>query len=202
MAYRNTSKHSVINAGDLAEHPTQSLLDLFTIREERGSINGLRIAFVGDLLNGRTVHSLAMMLCCYDVDMYFIAPPEYMIPNEIIQYIQSAKSTHPNLRITWMSVTSHSEWLEQVAPIVDVVYMTRHQSERMTSSSQVANLSTFNLDRDVMSRLKQTAMILHPLPRNEEIPSELDTDPRCKYFRQMEYGLYVRMALTELIFSR
>lgn len=201
MTYRNVSKHSVINAGDLAEHPTQSLLDLFTIREERGSINGLRIAFVGDLLNGRTVHSLAKMLCCYDVDMYFVAPPEYMMPDDIIQYIQYAKSAHPNIRITWQSVTNYVEWLDQIAPIVDVVYMTRHQAERMPNPVS-SGLHVFNLNREIMAQLNQSAMVLHPLPRNDEIPVELDTDPRCKYFRQMEYGLYVRMALAELVFSR
>jgi carbamoyl-phosphate synthase/aspartate carbamoyltransferase len=205
MSYRNTSRHSVINAGDLDEHPTQSLLDLFTIREERGSVNGLRIAFIGDLLNGRTVHSLAKMLCNYDVDMYFVSSPEYMIPDEIIQYIQAAKAAHPNLLINWQPVTTHAEWLDHIAPLVDVIYMTRHQAERLNLnvSEQTANgLRAFYLDRDVMSRLKQTAIVLHPLPRNEEIPVELDTDPRCKYFRQMEYGLYVRMALAELVFGR
>jgi aspartate carbamoyltransferase catalytic subunit len=198
---RNVSRHSVINAGDLAEHPTQSLLDLFTIREERGSINGLRIAFVGDLLNGRTVHSLAKMLCCYDVDMYFVAPPEYMIPNEIIQYIQHAKLSHPNLRISWQLITTYSEWLERVAPIIEVVYMTRYQAERMSSHETTA-LHEFWLNRELMLQLNQSAIVLHPLPRNEEIPVELDTDHRCKYFRQMEYGLYVRMALAELVFGR
>jgi aspartate carbamoyltransferase len=203
MSYRNVSKHSVINAGDLAEHPTQSLLDLFTIREERGSVNGLRIAFVGDLLNGRTVHSLAKMLCCYDVDMYFVAPVEYMIPNDIIQYIQAAKTAHPNLRITWHPVTCRAEWLDRIAPIVDVVYMTRVQTERLDMNNQSTDaLQVFNLDRETMTRLNKSAMVLHPLPRNNEIPIELDTDPRCKYFRQMEYGLYVRMALAELVFSR
>lgn len=205
MSYRNTSRHSVINAGDLDEHPTQSLLDLFTIREERGSVNGLRIAFVGDLVNGRTVHSLAKMLCNYDVDMYFVSSPEYMIPNDIIQYIQTAKAAHPNLRINWQPVTTRAEWLDHVAPLMDVIYMTRHQAERLNiniSELTVDGLREFYLDRDVMSRLKQTAIILHPLPRNEEIPVELDTDPRCKYFRQMEYGLYVRMALAELVFGR
>lgn len=206
MNYRTTSRHSVINAGDLAEHPTQSLLDLFTIREERGSINGLRIAFVGDLLNGRTVHSLVKMLCNYDVDMYFVAPANYMIPNEIVQYIQNAKVERPQLRITWTPVITTDGWLDSIAPIVDVVYMTRHQVERVIKdkSEGLAEESPlkFALNRDTMARLNPQAMVLHPLPRNEEIPAALDTDPRCKYFKQMEYGLYIRMALAELIFGR
>ena len=179
----------VINAGDGAgEHPTQALLDLYTIRQERGTINGLTIALVGDLKYGRTVHSLAKLLALYRVNLIYIPAEErFSIPEEIKEYI--AKK---NPEIQQTSAISIESCLNKI----DVLYMTRMQRERFgmdfDTKMQVITPKT-------LTKAKENLVIMHPLPRNNEISPEIDSDPRAAYFRQMENGLYVRMALLQML---
>ena len=187
----------VINAGDIEEHPTQALLDAFTIREERGTLTGMKISIVGDLLNGRTVHSLIKLLTNYNVHYYFVSPPDLGLPDEYIEYLKRASIE--NDQITW-TITSN---LEEVIPLVDVIYMTRLQKERFTSMNNTNNIdwSSYCINPHNISNAKDNVVIMHPLPRNEEIDTKLDNDPRSAYFRQMKYGMYVRMAILEMMFS-
>ena len=198
---------SLINAGDNREHPTQALIDLFTIREERGTVNNLKIAIVGDLLHSRTVKSLIELLLHYNVIFYFVSNKDYALDELMIQKIEKSKkmNKHINYHI--------SEDINEVIPIVDVIYMTRMQKERHqdnTNNNSNNNINTPNdfisdklsLNVNNFSKAKPNTLILHPLPRNDEIDVMLDNDPRSIYFKQMKYGLYVRMALLELLYSR
>lgn len=171
----------IINAGDgVGEHPTQALLDLFTIYEEHGRIDGLTISLVGDLKNGRTVHSLAKLLSLYDVKLQFVAPPALHFPEE---YCKS------------LSYTEHTD-VKEVAADTDILYVTRVQKERFAAPADYeAVKGSYVIDQSIADSMKPTARIMHPLPRVGEITPEVDADPRAAYFRQMRNGLYVRMAL-------
>ena len=186
------SKVPFINAGDgTGEHPTQALLDLYTIQRAKGKIDGLKIALVGDLLYGRTVHSLIYLLSIYNVELYLIAPPALKVPSSYKMHLQQNK-------IKTLEAESWSEIIDKV----DVLYMTRVQKERFKSTKDYNEYKdSFIFNNSSLSQLKKDAAILHPLPRVNEIASEIDEDPRALYFEQVKNGLYVRMALLDYIFS-
>ena len=182
------SRIPVINAGDgVGQHPTQALLDLYTIRKEIGAIEGLRIAMVGDLAQGRTVRSLAYLLSKYrDVKIHFVAPPLLKMKQDILGHLSE---NH-----VWF--TQETE-LEKVLPEVDVVYQTRIQKERFgdRSADYERCRGVYVINRASLSLMRPNAIVMHPLPRLDEITREVDEDPRAAYFRQAQNGLYVRMAL-------
>jgi aspartate carbamoyltransferase catalytic subunit len=177
----------VINAGDGAgEHPTQALLDAYTIGKEFGRIDGLQIAMVGDLTYGRTVHSLSYILANYqDVMIYYIAPENVQIPANVKRYMDDKGIRYQE---------THD--LDAVADSVDVVYQTRIQKERFPSLEEyVKAAGKYIVDGELLSRMRKEAIVLHPLPRAGEVAEEVDADPRAAYFRQAHNGLYIRMAL-------
>ena len=180
----------VINAGDGAgQHPTQSLLDLYTILEEQRRVDGLTIALVGDLKHGRTVHSLADLLANYDVRFQFVAPDALRMPAEIVG----------RLRAKGVSVTETSD-LAGTIPVADVVYMTRIQRERFEDVAEYDRLKdAFVLTRDALDPAKETITVMHPLPRVNEIATDVDALPGAAYFRQAANGVPVRMALLSLV---
>jgi aspartate carbamoyltransferase catalytic subunit len=182
----------VINAGDGGHHhPTQTLTDLLTIRQVRGSIGDLCVGFCGDLKFGRTVHSLAGALARYrGVKMIFISPKELKIPDYLISQALE-KNEIPFVE---------TDTLEEVMGEIDVLYMTRVQRERFFNEEEYIRLKdSFIINAEKVSLGKKDMMILHPLPRVNEIDPEVDSDPRAMYFRQAKYGMYVRMALLSSI---
>ncbi len=186
------SRVPVINAGDgIGQHPTQALLDLYTIRKEIGAIDGLRIAMVGDLAQGRTVRSLAYLLSKFkDIKMYFVAPPGLKMKDDIL--------THLRERNVWYTEGTD---LDKVLPEVSVVYQTRIQKERFGDHLEEyeTHRGVYIINRESLRLLKPNAIVMHPLPRLDEIAPEVDADPRAAYFRQAQNGLYVRMALLTLV---
>jgi len=177
----------VINAGDGGHHhPTQTLTDLLTIKRLLGKTDSLTVGFCGDLKFGRTVHSLAKALARYnDIKMIFISPSELVLP----EYIKSILKRQ-NVDF------SERENLEKSMPEFDVLYMTRVQKERFFNEEDYIRLKdTYVLNTDKMSAGKEKLIVLHPLPRVNEISVEVDSDPRAVYFAQAKYGMYVRMAL-------
>ncbi|KAI9547318.1 hypothetical protein NQZ68_018542 [Dissostichus eleginoides] len=183
----------VINAGDgVGEHPTQALLDVFTIREELGTVNGMTITMVGDLKHGRTVHSLAKLLTQYRITLRYVAPKNLHMPAEIISYVASKGIRQEEF-----------ESIEEALPETDVLYMTRIQRERFASEEEYkACFGQFILTPHIMTVAKKKMVVMHPLPRVNEISAEVDTDPRAAYFRQAENGMYIRMALLATVLSR
>jgi aspartate carbamoyltransferase catalytic subunit len=187
------SKVPIINAGDGkgGQHPTQALLDLYTIYKELGYIDGLKVAFVGDLEQGRTVRSLAYLLGKFErVMLYFIAPDFLQIKEDIQDYL-----TRHNV---WFTLEND---LNKVITEVDVVYVTRIEKERFGDKIELYEKTVKNyfIDKDVLQKLKQKAIIMHPLPRLNEISIEVDDDPRAVYFKQTRNGLLVRMALLTMV---
>lgn len=177
----------VINAGDgSGEHPTQSLLDLYTIQKELGAIDGLKVAMVGDLTYGRTVHSLSYMLAKYEkVTVYFVSPENCPIPEKVKAYLDERG-------VTYFEETD----LEKVSGEVDVLYMTRIQKERFPSGEEYLKAAgKYVINQEIVDGMKPNAIILHPLPRAGEILPEVDGDARAAYFRQATNGVYIRMAL-------
>ncbi len=177
----------VINAGDGGhQHPTQTLTDLLTIRSLKGSLGGFTIGLCGDLKFGRTVHSLIHALVRYeDIRFLFISPEELKVPDYITEMLK-------NKDIPYEEVTS----LEDVMPRLDLLYMTRVQKERFFNEEDYIRLKDFYiLDTAKMELAKPDMLVLHPLPRVNEISVEVDSDPRAAYFKQAQYGVYVRMAL-------
>lgn len=178
----------VINAGDGGhEHPTQTLTDLMTINELRGSLNNFTIGLCGDLKFGRTVHSLINSLIRYqNIRFVLISPKELRVPDYIREDVLEAN------HIAYSEV----EKLEDVMPDLDILYMTRVQKERFFSEDEYLRMKNFYiLDKEKMELAKPDMYILHPLPRVNEISVEVDDDPRAAYFKQAQYGVYVRMAL-------
>lgn len=182
------SRVPIINAGDGAgQHPTQALLDLYTIRKEIGKIDTLSIAMVGDLAQGRTVRSLTYLLSKFkDVTLFFVAPPLLKMKEDILEHLRER-------HVPYVEETD----LNKVLPQVDVVYQTRIQKERFGDriADYEACRGVYILDGDSLRRMKPKAIIMHPLPRLEEISMDVDGDSRAAYFRQAQNGLYVRMAL-------
>ena len=183
----------IVNAGDGAgQHPTQALLDLYTIRAELGRIDGVHVAMVGDLANGRTVRSLAYLLSKFkDIKLWFVAPPQVAMRDDL-------KSHLDEHHVLWVETQD----LDAVLPEVDVVYMTRIQKERFTDAeSYNAVKGVYRIDAESLARMRKYAVLMHPLPRVDEIAPEVDADPRAAYFRQARNGLHIRMALLDRILS-
>ncbi len=181
----------IINAGDGSggQHPTQALLDLYTIHNECQTLNGLSVAFIGALDNGRTVRSLAYLLAKYDrVKLYFVAPAEMQIKPDILEYLDKRNVAYQLLNS-----------VEEILSKVDVVYQTRIDKTRLSLND--TDLSKFNIDASMLQKMKYDAIIMHPLPRSVEIHPEIDKDPRAAYFRQAKNGLYVRMAMMSMLFD-
>jgi len=188
MVAASKSSIPVINAGDGGhQHPTQTLTDLMTIRELRGSLDNFTIGLCGDLKFGRTVHSLINSLVRYsNVRFVLISPKELRIPDYIRDDVLSANNAE------FIEVES----LEEAIPQLDILYMTRVQRERFFSEDEYLRMKDFYvLDTSKMALAKDNMYVLHPLPRVNEISVEVDDDPRAAYFKQVQYGVYVRMAL-------
>ena len=188
MVAASKSSIPVINAGDGGhQHPTQTLTDLMTIRELRGSLDNFTIGLCGDLKFGRTVHSLINSLVRYsNVKFVLISPKELRIPDYIRDDVLSANNAE------FIEVES----LEEAIPQLDILYMTRVQRERFFSEDEYLRMKDFYvLDTAKMALAKDNMYVLHPLPRVNEISVEVDDDPRAAYFKQVQYGVYVRMAL-------
>ena len=187
MVAAGRSKIPVINAGDGGhQHPTQTLTDLLTIRSLKGRLGGFTIGLCGDLKFGRTVHSLIEALARYeDIKFIFISPEELKVPDYITEMLKSKN-------IGFEEVIS----LDKVMPELDLLYMTRVQRERFFNEEDYIRLKDFYiLTKEKMKTAKEDMLVLHPLPRVNEISVEIDDDPRAAYFKQVQYGVYVRMAL-------
>ena len=181
------SEIPVINAGDGGhQHPTQTLADLMTIRSMHGKLNGFKIGLCGDLKFGRTVHSLINALVRYDdISFVFISPTELRVPDYITDMLKEKN-------IPYQEVIK----LEDVISDLDMLYMTRVQKERFFNEEDYVRLKDFYiLTKDKMALARKEMLVLHPLPRVNEISVEVDDDPRACYFKQVKYGMYVRMAL-------
>ncbi len=187
------ARKPVINAGDgVGEHPTQALLDLFTISEELGKVDGLTITMLGDLRNGRTVHSLSRLLSLYDVKLNYVSPDILKMPPEIMAELNEKGI-----------VQNEYTQLEDVIRETDVLYVTRVQKERFDSQENYLSVKgAYMITPETLASAKEKMIVMHPLPRVGEISMELDDDPRAAYFRQMEYGLYVRMALLAIVLGK
>lgn len=183
----------VINAGDgVGEHPTQALLDLFTILEELGKIDGLRVAMVGDLKYGRTVHSLTKLLVNYDVEFAFVSPEILAMPDDVLKVVEA----HGHK-------TKITDDIHDVIDAADVLYVTRVQKERFTDLAEYDRVrDQYVVDEDLMQKAKQEMIVMHPLPRVNEISYGVDDDPRAAYFRQMRNGMYIRMALLAAVLGK
>jgi aspartate carbamoyltransferase catalytic subunit len=189
------ARKPVINAGDgVGEHPTQALLDTFTIFEELGvgRIDGLTVTMLGDLKYGRTVHSLARLLSLYDVKINYVSPEILRMPKEVMDEVGTKGI--PQAEYTTLA---------EVLPQTDVLYVTRVQKERFEDPADYEKVKgAYVIDPEVMKSAKQDMIVIHPLPRVGEISPDFDDDPRAAYFRQMEYGLYVRMALLAMVLGK
>ena len=188
MVATRVSSIPVINAGDGGhQHPTQTLTDMLTIRSLKGRLDHLVIGLCGDLKFGRTVHSLIKALSRYEgVSFVLISPEELKIPGYIREDVLDAQN------VPYKEV----EHIEEVMPELDILYMTRVQRERFFNEEDYIRLKDFYiLDKKKMELAKEDMLVLHPLPRVNEISVEVDNDPRAAYFRQVQYGVYVRMAL-------
>jgi len=179
----------VINAGSGAEeHPTQALLDLYTILKAKGKIDGLNVILMGDLRYGRTVHSLAYALSLYDVTLRLISPDLLKMRPEVIEDIKDR-----------VEVTEHRDLME-VLPDADVLYVTRIQKERFPDLADYEKVrGSYVIDLNVLKKAKEDLIVLHPLPRVDEIAVEVDSTPFAKYFEQARNGVVVRMALLALV---
>ncbi|KAI7724663.1 hypothetical protein M8C21_021474 [Ambrosia artemisiifolia] len=187
-----TANIPVINAGDgPGQHPTQALLDMYTIEREIGKLDGITVGLVGDLANGRTVRSLAYLLAKYnDVKIYLVSPQVVKMKDDIKQYLTLNG-------VEW----EESADLKEVASKCDVVYQTRIQKERFGGRTDLYDEARgkYIVDRDVLGVMQKHAVIMHPFPRLDEITVDVDDDPRAAYFRQAKNGLFVRMALLKLL---
>ena len=184
----NNSKVPIINAGDGGHnHPTQTLLDLLTISQEKGRLDNFTVGLCGDLKFGRTVHSLIIALSRYEnIKFVLISPNELKIPDYLKQDFLDKK------KIEYIE----TENLEESMDKLDILYMTRVQKERFLNEEEYIRLKdVYILDKQKLEKAKKDLCILHPLPRVNEISTEIDNDPRAAYFRQAEYGKYMRMAI-------
>ncbi|MCX7880637.1 MAG: aspartate carbamoyltransferase [Ignavibacteria bacterium] len=185
----SVSRVPIINAGDGSggQHPTQALLDLYTIYNELGTLEGLKVALIGALDKGRTARSLAYLLSKFErTKLYFIAPPEVQIKEDILEHLEE-KNVHYELL----------DSADKIISEVDVVYQTRIDAERLIDKK--IDLGIYNITKDFLKKMKKNSIIMHPLPRSVEISRDVDSDPRAAYFRQAENGLFVRMALITMV---
>lgn len=192
LASEFTNGVPVINAGDGAnQHPTQTLLDLFSIYETQGRLDNLNIAFVGDLKYGRTVHSLTQALAKFDNNrFYFIAPDALAMPDYICEELDDAG----------IKYSLHLE-MESTMPELDILYMTRVQKERFDDSEYAHIKSAYVLSAAMLSDAKENLKVLHPLPRVDEITTDVDKTPHAYFFQQAENGVYAREALLALVLN-
>jgi len=183
------SKIPIINAGSGAEeHPTQALVDLYTIQKEKQRIDGLKIAVIGDLRYGRTVHSLAYALSLYNIELTLVSPESLRMRREVLRAIQNKISV------------SETQNLETTISQTDVLYVTRIQKERFPDQAEYAKVKgTYRVDLKTLANAKKGLIILHPLPRVDEIAPEVDATPHARYFQQVWNGIVIRMALLALI---
>ncbi len=187
----DVSRAPVINAGDGAgQHPTQALLDAYTLRRELGRIDGLRVALVGDLSYERTTNSLAYLLARFSgIKLYLVSPHLLRIREGLRSHLAESGTEFEEVRD-----------LRSIAHELDVIYMTRAHSDRLEHARRFDNgAAHYSVDSDVLARLPSHSVVLHPLPRGQELPAELDADPRIACFRQAQNGLFVRMALLSLL---
>jgi aspartate carbamoyltransferase len=200
LAASLVSTKPIINAGDgTGEHPTQALLDLYTIKSELGYIGGstsdskMTIALLGDLKNGRTVHSLAVLLSMFpNIRLIYVSPAGLEMPEYIVEELRS-------LGVEQV----HDKSIDEVIADADIVYVTRIQKERFSSVEEYESvLGSYVVDENMMKKAKQKMALMHPLPRLSEICTKVDSDPRAAYFRQMENGMFVRMALLSSLMLR
>ena len=184
------SKVPIINAGDGAnQHPTQCLLDLYSIRKTQGTLENLEITMVGDLKYGRTVHSLVQAMCNFNAKFNFVSPVELRMPETVIQHIKNAG-------LEYHEYTS----LEEVIPHSDIIYMTRVQRERFPDPLEYEKVkNSYILRNEMLENSKPNCRILHPLPRVNEIHTDVDANPKAYYFQQAQNGLFVRQALIAAI---
>lgn len=181
----------IINAGDGAgEHPTQALLDVYTIEREIGYVDNISIAMIGDLKNGRTVRSLCYLLAKFEnIKIIFVSPTELKIGDDIKDFLDANKVTH-----------TETEDLEKAIDQVDVVYQTRIQKERFATAADYEKYKgVYILTSTHVDLMREKAIIMHPLPRVDEIATEVDSSPKAAYFRQAKYGVLVRMALLKYV---
>jgi aspartate carbamoyltransferase len=189
------ARKPVINAGDgVGEHPTQALLDTFTIFEElnAGNVDGMTVTMLGDLKYGRTVHSLARLLSLFNVKINYVSPEILRMPKEVMDEVGEQGIAQAEYNS-----------LETVLPETDVLYVTRVQKERFEDPAEYEKVKgAYVIDPAIMKAARQQMIVMHPLPRVGEISVDFDDDPRAAYFRQMEYGLYVRMALLAMVLGK
>jgi aspartate carbamoyltransferase catalytic subunit len=180
----------VINAGDGAnQHPTQTLLDMYSIRKTQGTLDNLNIAFVGDLKYGRTVHSLTMALTQYNTTFHLVSPTELKLPSYVKRHIKDNN----------LSYYQYTDLLA-VIPHVDIIYMTRIQKERFSDSLEYERVkNAYNLSNSMLAGSRSNMAIMHPLPRVNEIAADVDSNPKAYYFQQALNGVYVRQALLAAI---
>jgi aspartate carbamoyltransferase len=186
----DNAKHPFINAGDgSGEHPTQALLDIYTIRKEKGALGGQTVTLVGDLKYGRTVHSLSYFMTLYGNKMFFVSPKSLRMPSEITADLKARGAD-----------IEETENLEKALSVSDIVYVTRIQRERFENPSEYEKLKgSYIINRALIDQAKKGITILHPLPRVDEISTDVDDYEGAAYFRQAHNGVYIRMALLALV---
>ncbi len=187
------ARKPIINAGDgIGEHPTQALLDLYTVRQELGRIDGLTVTMLGDLKYGRTVHSLAKLLSLYDVQIHYVSPDLLKMPADLVAQLGEHGLSQ-----------TESRDLDPVLAATDVLYVTRVQKERFADQADYESVrGAYVITPETLRSAKSRMALMHPLPRVGEIAPDVDHDPRAAYFRQMENGLYVRMALLAMVLGK
>ena len=189
----DNAKHPIINAGNgSGQHPTQALLDIYTIRKEKGALGGHTVTFVGDLKYGRTVHSLTYFMALYGNKMIFVSPKSLRMPEEITADLRSRGAE-----------IEETEDLKKALSVSDIVYVTRIQKERFENLAEYEKVKgSYIINRALIDQAKKGITILHPLPRVDEISTDVDDYEGAAYFRQAHNGLYVRMALLALVTGR
>lgn len=180
----------IINAGDGAnQHPTQTLLDLYSILKTQNTLDDLHVAFVGDLKYGRTVHSLVIALCNYNTTFHLVSPVELKLPSSVKMHIKEKN-------LNYHQYTT----MDEVIPLVDILYVTRIQKERFSDPLEFERIkNSYNLTKDMLNDTRENLRILHPMPRVNEIHISVDSDPRAYYFEQALNGVYVRQALLSIL---
>ncbi|MDO8590276.1 MAG: aspartate carbamoyltransferase [bacterium] len=187
------SRVPIINAGDgTGQHPTQALLDLYTIKKELGRIDGISIAMVGDLKHGRTIRSLAYLLGKFqNITIFFVSPKALRVGEDIKAYLNKHGIPYQEIE----------DW-ESIIPKVDVLYQTRIQKERFKSEKDYKKFKgCYRIDAELVARMKAKSIIMHPLPRVDEILLEVDKSPKAVYFKQAKYGVTIRMALLKYLLT-
>lgn len=186
----------IINAGDgPAQHPTQALIDLYCIEKLKGGIDGISIAFIGDLMNSRTIRSLAYFLAKYSgIKIYFASPPALKMQEDMKEYLAEKK-------ISYRESFNQAEELKEIVSQADILYITQMPQKHFNEETDDYQRSReiFRIDQDILKVLKKDTYIMHPLPRGPELPPEVDQDPRAVYFEQIRYAQFLRMGLLCLV---